>query len=160
MAEGDTSTGCPACERLKARVAELEAQLAAARKHSGNSSKPPSSDIVKPPKGMAEGAGERKIGGQPGHPRHDRPAFAPDLIDASHDSTLDPFPDCGGKLKDAALAPKVIQQVEIRVSPLHIEEHRGQAYWCPKCQQAHYAPLPAEVVKAGLVGPRLTALVG
>ncbi len=160
MAERDTRTGCPACERLQARVAELEAQLAAARKHSGNSSKPPSSDIVKPPKDAPEGEGKRKIGGQPGHPRHDRPAFPPDLIDDTHDYTLDQCPDCGGKLKDAALAPKVIQQVEIIVKPLHIEEHRGQAYWCPKCQQVHYAPLPAEVVKAGLVGPRLTALVG
>ena len=42
--------GCPRCAALKARVVELEAQLAAARKDSGNSSKPPPSDIVKPPK--------------------------------------------------------------------------------------------------------------
>jgi hypothetical protein len=33
-----------------AKVARLEAALAAATKNSGNSSKPPSSDIVKPPK--------------------------------------------------------------------------------------------------------------
>lgn len=159
MEKHNTRTGCPECQRLKARVAELEAQLDSARKHSGNSSKPPSSDIVKPPKAPLEDGGKRKIGGQPGHPRHDRPSFPPDLIDDTHDYTLDECPDCGGKLKDAALAPEVIQQVEIIVNPLHIEEHRGQAYWCPKCQQVHYAPLPAEVVKAGLVGPRLTALV-
>jgi len=133
----------------KRAVAELEAQLAAARKHSGNSSKPPSSDIVKPSKSPPEGEDKRKIGGQPGHPRHERPAFPPELIDEPHDYTLEQCPDCGGKLQDAALAPKVIQQVEILVNPLHIAEHRGQAYWCPKCQQVHYAPLPAEVVKAG-----------
>jgi transposase len=33
------------------------------------------------------------------------------------------------------------------------------AYWCPKCQRLHYGPLPDEVTRAGLVGPRLTALV-
>ena len=37
-------------ERLEARVAELEAKLARATRNSSNSSKPPSSDIVKPPK--------------------------------------------------------------------------------------------------------------
>jgi transposase len=159
MAERETRTECPTCERLKARVVELEAQLAAARKHSGNSSKPPSSDIVKPPKDTPEGADQRNIGGQPGHPRHDRPAFPAERIDGTHDYTLDQCPDCGGQLQEAALAPTVIQQVEIVANPLHIAEHRGPAYWCPKCQQVHYAPLPAAVVKAGLVGPRLTALV-
>ena len=33
------------------------------------------------------------------------------------------------------------------------------AHWCPHCQKFHYAPLPDAVVKAGLFGPRLTALV-
>lgn len=51
MAETSIGTRCPECERLRARVADLETRLAAAQKHSGNSSKPPSSDIVKPPKG-------------------------------------------------------------------------------------------------------------
>jgi hypothetical protein len=47
MAEPQARTRCAKCVRLRARVAELEAQLAAARKHSGNSSKPSSGDIVK-----------------------------------------------------------------------------------------------------------------
>jgi hypothetical protein len=42
---------------LKKLVAELRAELALLRKHSGNSSKPPSSDIVKPPK---DNLGKRK----------------------------------------------------------------------------------------------------
>jgi hypothetical protein len=58
----EATTSCVNCERLQARVdaltatvAELQttldqvlAQLAAARKNSSTSSKPPSSDIVKP----------------------------------------------------------------------------------------------------------------
>ncbi len=161
MAGQGSRTRCPECQRLKARVAELEAQLAAAKKHSGNSSKPPSSDIVKPPKEGPEGEDtKRPKVGQVGHSKHDRPAFPPEQIDKTHKHTLDHCPDCGGNLTDAAVAPIVIQQVEIITQPIRIEEHRGQAYWCPRCQQVHYAPLPGEVIKAGLVGPRLTALVG
>src|SRR5436309_3500735 len=115
---------CPGCRELEQRVAALEAQLAAARKHSGNSSKPPSSDIVKPPKNGPEGEDTpRTIGGQPGHPRHERPAFPLEQLDDTHDYTLDHCPDCGGKLTEAADAPKVIQQVEIIVNPIRIEEH-------------------------------------
>jgi hypothetical protein len=35
---------------LQERIAVLEAELAKAKKNSSNSSKPPSSDLVKPPK--------------------------------------------------------------------------------------------------------------
>jgi transposase len=159
MEERNSSTGCPACERLKARVAELEAQLAASRKTSRNSSKPPSSDIVKPPKTQPKDGAKRRRGGQGGHPRHERPAFPPEQIDRTIDYTLDQCPDCGGALKDADAAPRVLQQVEIIEKPIRIEEHRGQAYWCATCQRLHYAALPQEVVKAGFVGPQLTALI-
>ena len=61
---------------LEQRVAELEALLQAAldkiaqlEKHSGNSSKPPSSDIVKPPRDKDRRRKKRKIGGQQGHKR-------------------------------------------------------------------------------------------
>jgi hypothetical protein len=55
------------------RIAALEAALARSRKDSSNSSKPPSSDIVKPPARPRANGGKRRIGGQPGHPRHERP---------------------------------------------------------------------------------------
>jgi transposase len=167
MDERGGKTRCPECELLHARVAllnarltELEAQLAAARKHSSNSSKPPSSDIVKPPKdGPGRKKKKRRRGGQPGHPRQERPAFLPEALDKTWDYTLGLCPDCGGTLASADAAPRVIQQVEVRDRPLRIEEHRGRAYWCASCQRVHYAPLPAQVTQAGLIGPRLTALV-
>lgn len=146
---------------LKRRQAELEIQLARARKDSSTSSKPPSSDIVKPPKEPPqEGKGERKKGAQPGHPKHERPPFSPDQINEVHTYTLEDCPDCGGDLEPSDAAPRVIQQVEIVQRPVVIEEHRGEAYWCRRCQKIHYAPLPAEVERAGLTGPTLTALVG
>ena len=49
---------------LERRIGELEIALAKARKNSATSSKPPSSDIVKPPRPTPPGAtGRRKIGG-------------------------------------------------------------------------------------------------
>jgi hypothetical protein len=142
-------------------VAELEAQLAAARKHSGNSSKPPSSDIVKPPKDRPKGKkNKRKRGGQEGHPQHTRPLFPPEQIAKTWNYTLDGCPDCQGPLDEADCPPRLVQQVEIVAKPMRIEEHRGLAYWCARCQKLHYGAVPADVTKAGLVGPRLTALVG
>ena len=150
-------------EALRARVAELEAELAAARKNSGNSSKPPSSDIAKPSRPPRtkdnDKKGKRKRGGQPGHPRRERPAFAPEEIDQAWDYTLTHCPDCGDKLTPGSEPPRVLQQVEIVAQPIQVTEHRGQACFCSRCQKTHHAPLPDEVRRAGLVGPRLTAVV-
>lgn len=162
------SNSCPGCEQLRQqaaalmeRVARLEAQLAAARKNSGNSSKPPSSDIAKPPRPELGKAGKqkRKRGGQPGHPRHERPPFGPEDIDQTWDYSLGACPDCGGQLTPGDEPPRVLQQVEIVARPIQVSEHRGLACFCPHCQKTHYAPLPEEVRRAGLIGPRLTAVV-
>src|SRR3954449_2988560 len=118
---------CPNCRRLQARVDALEAQLAAlkevvaqlgrqlaaARKDSSTSSKPPSSDIVKPPKPPPpEGQDKRRIGGQPGHPKHQRAAFPPESINGgSCDHRIDSCPSCGHDLRPAmTIPPRVVQQ--------------------------------------------------
>jgi transposase len=142
-----------------ARITQLEQQLAAARKNSSTSSKPPSSDLVKPPKPPAKGRKKRKRGGQPGHRQHLRPPFPPEAVDECVPYTLDCCPECGGMLVPSRRPPQILQQVEIAACPTTISEHQGLAYWCPHCQKFHYAPLPEAVQKAGLFGPRLTALV-
>jgi len=160
--------GCPNCERLdrrtrelEARVADLEIKLAKAQKNSATSSKPPSSDIVKPPKKQHKGKrGKRKRGAQPGHERHQRTPFSEGELDHAWEYRLDDCPCCHGRLKDLDKPPKSLQQVELRIVPVVIEEHRGIAQWCEKCQRVHYGALPEELVRAGLVGPRLTAFVG
>ncbi|MGB2614166.1 MAG: IS66 family transposase [Phycisphaerae bacterium] len=145
--------------QLTARVEELSAQVAQLSKNSSTSSKPPSSDIVKPPKPPAPTGGRRHIGGQPGHRRHERLPFAPDQIDHLADYRLDRCPDCGARLRPMKRPPRTLQQVEIPEVPLTVTEHQAHAAWCPRCQRIHYAPLPPEVQAAGLVGPRLSALV-
>lgn len=148
-------------EVLEALVTELRAELAKLRKDSSTSSKPPSSDIVKPPKPPApNGTAKRKRGGQPGHPRHERPAFPPDQVDAVHDYTLEVCPDCAcPNLQPSNREPLIFQQAEAVAKPFRVEEHRAHAYICPRCEKILYAPLPEDVKKAGLFGPRLTAQV-
>lgn len=143
------------------RIAELEEALAKALKNSSNSSKPPSSDIVKPPKPPApEGGAKRKRGGQPGHPKHERPAFSPELVDEVNDHTLAVCPNCGcAELLPSPSDPRVVQQVEAVAKPLVVAEHRAHVSICPKCRKRFDAPLPAEIEKGGLLGPRLTAQV-
>ena len=101
----------------------------------------------------------RKIGGQPGRPKHERQPFAAEDIDDAWEYHLGRCPECGGRMSRAQAPSRVVQQVEVVECPVGIDEHRGLAYYCPHCQKLHFAPLPAEVGKGGLVGSRLTALV-
>lgn len=151
---------------LEARVTELEAKnaqlvqaLAAAAKTSRTSSKPPSSDIVKPPPKRNTGR-KRKIGGQPGHPKHQRPAFPPEQIDRR---ILHPLHRCPVDPAHPLVAlpgqEKILQHVELVAKPFLVTEHAAAAGYCAACNQIHYAPLPLAVVQAGLCGPRLTSLV-
>ena len=55
--------------------------------------------------------------------------------------------------------PRILQQVDLLPQPIVISEHRGLACWCEHCQKTYIAPLHDDVRQAGLVGPRLTALV-
>src|SRR5947209_5897387 len=170
----EATPSCPNCQRLQAQLdavqaqlkalqvafAQLQAQLAAARKDSSTSSKPPSSDIVKPPKPPPpKGQDKREIGGQPGHPKHERVVFPPEQVNGgSHDYVLDLCPRYGHGLQPTT-APRVVQQVEIHEVPLSIEEHCSHPGWCPHCQKLRYASLPLTIERGGLVGPRLTTLI-
>jgi transposase len=148
-------------EQLTATVAQLRDELAAARKDSSTSSKPPSSDLVKPGKeAPAQGQAKRQPGGQPGHPRHQRQLFPPELLNGgSHTHCLELCPTCGHGLCDIGAAPRRVQQIDFECPPLRIEEHRARAGYCRHCQALHYAPLPAGIAHGGLVGPRLTTLI-
>lgn len=165
---------CPQCQRLqrlveaqaaeiralRSEVLELGEKLAVASKNSTTSSKPPSSDIVKPPPPAGPDASEpRKIGGQPGHPKHERQPFPPEQVTHFEQHLLDACPCCGGRLRRNGSLAKVVQQIEIRKPPLTVEQHTSPEYWCERCQRAFKAPLPSHIEKGGLVGPQLTALI-
>lgn len=147
---------------LLARIAELEAQLAAAKKDSSTSSKPPSSDIVKPPRSDAhKGTGrkkKRRRGGQPGHPRHERPLFPPEEVDKI----------CCYEWAEASSLPQwepldeyqTLQQVELLPKLFEVIEHRARLYRHRETGQVVVAAMPEDIRRGGLAGPRMSALIG
>jgi transposase len=145
---------------LEQRVVALERELARYRRNSSTSSKPPSSDIVKPPKPKPKGGGKkRRIGGQPGHEKHERKALPPEALDDACDHTLACCPTCGCRLRHSSHAPHVVQHVELVGRRFEITEHATAWFWCPRCGVHQRAELPAVVEACGLFGPRMRAFV-
>jgi transposase len=141
---------------LTERVNRLLEQVAKLSKNSSNSSKPPSSDIVKPPKPASSKPSNGKPGGQPGHAKYERTPFPPEQIDQTRKYEL--------SKKDAAGLKRlnewhVVQQVELKECPIWIVEHRARKYLNPVTGQIVIAPLPPAVAQGGLIGPRLSAFV-
>lgn len=145
---------------LEAKVAVLEAENARLRKDSSTSSKPPSSDIVKPPRPPAAGRrrGKRRQGAQPGHRQHLRPSFPPEQVDH-----FPPILEWSGE----PLGPewvatdefRTIQQVELAEKLVEVTEYRARLYRSWATGEVIAASFPEEVARAGLVGPRLSALI-
>jgi hypothetical protein len=144
---------------LVEEIRQLKEKVATKSKDSSTSSKPPSSDIVKPGKDPATlDPSERKGGGQPGHPRHMRTAFAPEELTAgSHTHRMTHCPTCQTPVVPANQLPRIVQQIEIVQPPLLISEHHALPYWCPSCCCVHFASLPGDIEMGGLLGPHLTA---
>lgn len=174
MANSTSDTRCPNCERLEKlveqlqaqlaeqalRIQELERKLAAATKDSTNSSKPPSSDIVKPGK-RRRPTGKTRRGGQKGHKRNLRQALPADELDWLTQYSYDACPDCGGPVEvDAQDPASTFQQIEVVAKPTEAIEHQSLRCYCATCQKTHTCPIPPEVRKAGLCGPELTSIIG
>jgi transposase len=143
-------------QQSRADNQKLQDQIARLQRNSSNSSKPPSSDIVKPKKkDTPRGKRPRKIGGQQGHPRHERIPFGPDDIGPMIHYELAPQQSQGLIPLDDWF---ILQQVELVDHPYLVTEHRARKYQDPRTGRIVIAPLPAAVKAAGLVGPRLSAL--
>ena len=152
---------CAACVAKDAEIARLTAQLAAARKNSTNSSKPPSSDIVKPDQRPAvpEGQAKRTIGAQPGHPAHVR-EFVDDLqVNEVVPHTRSGYPHCAGQRRRNGDLVHRFQQVDIVLPSRIVTEHPCPDSWCSTCGKSCRADRPEAVRRGGLVGPMLTTLV-
>jgi len=169
MTDGGPQHGCPECAKRDQRIAELEermqkleAELAKANKNSRNSSKPPSGDIVTPKKKQQKRGRpkKRKRGGHPGHARHLREPFTAEEIKHHWTWGYDACPCCGGALSDAKQSSRTLQQVEMPAVSVEIEQHDSHAQWCARCQKTFIPEFPEDLRRAGLIGPRLTALVG
>ena len=121
---------------------------------SQNSSKPPSSDITKPPADKTSGGKDtkntdgkkRKAGGQPGHDRNERNDVPEEQLDAAYEYYAQECPHCGGDVSPVDAPPRKTQQIEIIIRPV-VTEHREMAVWCKSCQTLHYTPLPDNILR-------------
>lgn len=129
---------------MNGEINTLKEKLVTSKKNSNNSSKPPSSDIVKPTKPKtSENEAKRKAGGQPGHPKHTRPLYTENQINKSHPHVYPACPDCGSQVElRPDLEPRRVQQIEIKEIPVLREEHCSYAVWCQECGKIHYNPFP------------------
>jgi hypothetical protein len=143
-------------QQLRQENQQLRDEIARLKKNSSNSSKPPSSDIVAPPKDLPRRGKKNKIGGQPGHPRHQRPPFDAKQIDRICLHELSPEEVRRRKLRPLD-SWHVLQQVELVDKPYVVTEHRARRYVTP-AGRIVLAPLAPEIRGAGLLGPNLTAL--
>lgn len=142
---------------LKETITRLEEQIARLKKDSNNSSKPPSSDIVKPSKILRRLGKKRKRGGQHGHRKFSRQPFETEQVDEVIEYELLDKDAKDLKPMDEWL---VIQQIELPDKLYKVIEHRARKYIDPATGKIHIAPMPDEIRKGGLLGADITAAVG
>ena len=144
-------------EMLLKRIEQLEDEVARLRKDSHNSSKPPSSDIVKPKQtSVKSGRKKRKRGGQHGHQKFSRQPFEPEQVDEAFEYELTDKEAKGLKPLDEWL---IIQQIELPDKMYKVVEHRARKYRDPATGRIQIAPLPDEIRKGGLLSADMTAFV-
>lgn len=145
---------------LDTKVDELAARIDKLSKNSSNSSKPPSSDIVKPNRAQRRrDKKKRPKGGQLNHSKWERQPFGPDEV-TPIEYRLKSCPVCAGPLiLQPDQTPRIQQQVEIVTPAVEKLEHRGLAYWCAHCECFHHGAIPDEIRKQGLFKPHIASTV-
>ena len=141
---------------LQQEVADLRARLA---QHSGNSSKPPSSDPPSAPSRPSKTPRGRARGGQPGHPGHYRPEPPPDQIDEITDHHPTTCAQCAHPLNPADAIGRYQPHYVWELPPIqpYVTEHRLHQARCPHCHGVTVAQ-PAGL-PPGQFGARIIALL-
>ena len=146
-------------QQLQEENKRLREEVARLSKNSKNSSKPPSSDIVKP-KNEQRQPGKRKRGGQPGHFGCSREWLSREELDDVTELELEECPQCGVQL-NGERDPEVKrdQIAELVARPVEIIEYLRYGHVCPKCQVVHYPKLPEGLIEGQPFGVRLQSLL-
>jgi transposase len=138
-----------AIERIKA----LEGQIS---KNSKNSSKPPSSDGMRKPKSLRR-QGERKTGGQNGHPGKTlNQVETPDVI-VTHPAEL--CETCLTSLVNvASVDVERRQEFDLPKIESVVTEHRAEIKVCPHCGCQTKGKFPEDITQPAQYGPRVKAM--
>ena len=146
---------------LLAKIAKLEAELDELRRQGKgktpqNSSLPPSTQHphAKPPR--KKGKSKRKRGGQPGHPKHERPLIPTEQCDDVEPLKPAECRRCGKKLSGEDPEPLRHQVWELPEIKPHVTEYQRHRLVCSCCGETTCAQLPPGV-PPGQSGPRLMA---
>lgn len=145
---------------LEAEVAALKNELAGVKKTPRNSSLPPSTEHphAKPRRDPNKKGSRKKRGGQPGHPKHDRPLIPAEQCEAVVPLKPKACRRCGEELTGSDPEPLRHQVWDVpEIKPL-VTEYQLHRLTCPCCQGSTCAQLPPGV-PTSQGGPRLVALV-
>jgi transposase len=145
------------------QICQLQQQLADAtaklNTNSSNSSLPPSSDRFhgkrRPP--APPDQPRKKRGGQPGHPRGQRPLVPPEQVRETIPRKPTNCRRCGKPLTGNDPAPLRHQVAELPVVQPDVVEYQLHRLICPCCHTSTCGTLPPEV--KGHFGPRLEAML-
>ena len=141
----------------EARIARLEADLAAARKTPANSSLPPSTQHPHAKPASAKPRSRKRPGGQPGHPKHERALVPVTDCHAVHVLTPAACRGCGEPLTGADPAPLRHQVWELPDIRPCVTEYQRHRLTCGGCGRITCASLPPGV-PVSQAGPQLVAL--
>jgi len=139
------------------RIAALENELAALKKTPRNSSLPPSSEHphAKPPR--SQKGSSKKQGGQPGHPKFERPLIPTEQCRAVLPLKPEACRRCGETLTGSDPEPLRHQVWEVPQIVPEVTEYQRHRLICACCQTSTCAELPVGVPQSQ-AGPRLVAL--
>ena len=146
---------------LLAKIAELEAELEDLRrqvkgKTPQNSSLPPSTQHPHAKPRPKKRKSKKRRGGQPGHPKHQRPLIPTEDCDEVEPLKPTECRRCGKKLSGSDREPLRHQVWELpEIKPL-VTEYQRHRLSCPCCGETTCARLPPGVPQ-GQSGPRLMA---
>src|SRR5437588_250146 len=156
--------GCPGCEELRRRVAELEALVRELRERLGanatNSSLPPSANPPAAPRPVTKKPTGRPRGGQPGHLPCLRRRLPPERVSRAVVFAPTRCGRCRAPLPALPApgdpGPTWHQVAELPALAAEVVEYQGHYRTCPGCGALSHAAIP-RALKAHSVGPRLTA---
>ena len=139
---------------LEARVEEVQRQVKG--KTPRNSSLPPSTRHPHAKTPSRKRKSKKKRGGQPGHPKHDRPLIPTEDCDDVESLKPTECRRCGERLSGSDSEPLRHQVWELPdIKPL-VTEYQRHRLACPCCGETTCAQLPTGVPR-GQSGPRLMA---